>query len=247
MTARLLSVGDELRHGLGPTVRVVAVGAGGMVLRGTGVVHTTTLTPTASGTAVLDEVTWAVGPERAVRFLLAAGAAELVDRAPALAAGPVVVATALVRDGTVLAAQRTRPPAVAGRWELPGGRVEPGETEVEAVVRECREELGTIVVPGGRLGTDLPIDVGVLRVYTATLAAAAPDPRALEHSGLRWVAAGEVRAVDWVDADRAVVDDLVGLLGGVGGPAGRSPGGADGGAAEPPRGSTPRCAGTRCP
>lgn len=222
-TAHLLSVGDELRHGLGPTVRVVAVGVGGMVLRGAGVVHATTLTPTATGTTVLDEITWTDGPEGAVRDLLAARAAELANRAVALADGPVVVATALVRDGAVLAAQRTRPPALAGRWELPGGRVEPGESEVGAVVRECREELGTTVVPGGRLGTDLPIDAGVLRVHTATLAAAAPDPRALEHSGLRWVAAGELRAVDWVDADRAVVDDLVGLLGGAGG--GAPPGG----------------------
>ena len=107
-----------------------------------------------------------------------------------------------------------RPPELAGRWELPGGRVEPGETEAEAVVRECREELGTTVVPGHRLGTDLPITAGVLRVHTAVLAAGAGDPRALEHSGLRWVEGDEVGTVDWVAADRAVVHDLVGLLGG---------------------------------
>jgi 8-oxo-dGTP diphosphatase len=59
-----------------------------------------------------------------------------------LVALPVVVAAAVLREGEVLAAQRTRPPALAGRWELPGGRVEVGEQEPDAVVRELREELG---------------------------------------------------------------------------------------------------------
>ena len=87
---------------------------------------------------------------------------------------PVVVATALRRDGRLLIAQRTRPPALAGRWELPGGRVEPGETEPAAVRRECREELGVSVLVGDRVGTDLPIEAGLLRVYLAELAPDAP-------------------------------------------------------------------------
>jgi 8-oxo-dGTP diphosphatase len=90
--------------------------------------------------------------------------------------------------------------------------VEPGEDESAAVVRECREELGTEVVPDGRVGTDLPIDVGVLRVHRARPAPAAPEPRALEHAALWWVGAAEVPGVNWVDADRAVVADLVRLL-----------------------------------
>ena len=90
--------------------------------------------------------------------------------------------------------------------------MEPGEAESAAVVRECREELGTEVVPDGRVGTDLRIDVGVLRVHRARPAPAAPEPRALEHSALRWVGAADVAGVNWVDADRAVVADLVRLL-----------------------------------
>ena len=54
----------------------------------------------------------------------------------------VVVAAAIVRDGRVLAARRTQPANVAGRWELPGGKVDPGETPEQALVRELREELG---------------------------------------------------------------------------------------------------------
>ena len=101
---------------------------------------------------------------------------------------------------------------LAGRWELPGGRVEPGEDESAAVVRECREELGTDVIPDGRVGTDLPIEIGVLRVHHARPAPGAAEPRALEHTAVRWVDAAEVPGVDWVDADRAVIADLVRLL-----------------------------------
>lgn len=187
-------------------------------------VHAVTLTPTAAGTLVLDEVRWTapLGPlgrigdavllRRLVLRLLAARSEVLVERAAALAEGPVVVATALVRDGRLLVAQRTRPPALAGRWELPGGRVEPGESEPEAVERECREELGALVRPTGTLGTDLPLDAAVLRVHTAELRPGSPEPRALEHAALRWVGAEEVEAVDWVEADRAVVADLLALL-----------------------------------
>ncbi len=104
----------------------------------------------------------------------------------------MVVATALRRDGRLLIAQRTRPAALAGRWELPGGRVEPGESEPAAVRRECREELGVPVLVGGRIGTDLPIDAGVLRVHLAELAPDAPEPRPLEHAALRWVGPDEL-------------------------------------------------------
>jgi 8-oxo-dGTP diphosphatase len=187
--------------------------------------HTLTLTPTGAGTLVLDELAWAspYGPlGRAVdvavlrRLVLRAQAARLrllAARAAALADRPVVVATAVRRDGRLLIAQRTRPPALAGRWELPGGRVEPGESEPAAVRRECREELGVSVLVHGRVGTDLPMAAGVLRVYLAELAPDAPEPRALEHAVLRWVGPDELAGIDWVDVDRAVLADLEALLG----------------------------------
>jgi 8-oxo-dGTP diphosphatase len=160
---------------------------------------------------------WAVDPlllRARMRSLLAARAQELTARVAALATQPVIVATAIVRDGQVLAARRTRPSAVAGRWELPGGRVELGEAEAEAaaVVRECREELGAEVRPTGRLGTDLPIDAGVLRVHVARLVPGSPEPRALEHGALRWLGVAQLGTVDWIDADRAVLADLAALL-----------------------------------
>lgn len=166
-----------------------------------------------SATRVDDEIRWTLPAARAaVAALLAARAAELRERVAAAAGASIVVATALVRDGRVLAARRARPPALAGHWELPGGRVEPGETEEAAVVRECREELGAAVVATGRIATDLPIAAGLLRVHRAELAPDSAEPAALEHAELRWVAAPELESLPWIDADRAVLPALRPLL-----------------------------------
>jgi 8-oxo-dGTP diphosphatase len=124
-----------------------------------------------------------------------------------------VVAAALVRDGRVLAQQRAYPPEAAGRWELPGGRVEPGESAADALIRECREELAVDVVPGEQVGPDVPLPGGyTLRVHVARLAQPAAIPSPVEHAALRWVSRTELAELDWLDADRAVLPDLQTLL-----------------------------------
>jgi 8-oxo-dGTP diphosphatase len=122
---------------------------------------------------------------------------------------PVVVGAALVDGaGRVLAAQRAAPPELAGRWEFPGGKVEPGESETAALVRECREELGVEVELVARLGEDLPVELGgaVLRVWTGRIVAG--TPAATEHAALRWLDASELDDVDWLPADRPLLDLL---------------------------------------
>ncbi len=67
----------------------------------------------------------------------------------------IVVAGALIFEGRLLVAQRARPPELAGLWELPGGKVAPGETDAAALERELEEELGIEVAVGARLGDDV--------------------------------------------------------------------------------------------
>ncbi len=128
----------------------------------------------------------------------------------------LVVAAAVLNRGRVLAQQRAYPPATAGCWELPGGRVERAESARAALVRECREELAVEVVPGDQLGPDVPLPGGyLLRVYVARLADSAAQPVPMEHAALRWVDLTALAGLDWLEADRAVLPYLAPLLLGV--------------------------------
>ncbi|MEU1809982.1 (deoxy)nucleoside triphosphate pyrophosphohydrolase [Micromonospora sp. WMMD1076] len=125
----------------------------------------------------------------------------------------VVVGAAIIEGGRVLACERSAPPEVAGRWEFPGGKVEPGEAETDALARECAEELGVRVAVGARVGRDVRMAHGrsVLRVYAARLLHG-DEPKALEHAELRWLSAAELDSVDWLPADVPIVAVLRPLL-----------------------------------
>ena len=120
----------------------------------------------------------------------------------------VIVGAAIVEDGRVLACERSDPPEVAGKWEFPGGKVEADESEEEALIRECEEELGVLVAVGERVGDDVLLGHGrsVLRVYLATLVKGQPVP--LEHSEIRWLGKAELGDVPWLPADAPIVEAL---------------------------------------
>lgn len=209
-----LCVGDEVVvrvFGLPYRLRVDRADERGLCLTGVGNrvrVHAT-VEPTAEGTLLTCGVggTRARRVSRLVRRLLVA----VRDRAAQLADAPVVVG-AVIRDGdTVLAAQRDRPPAAAGRWEFPGGKVERDEDERVALVRECAEELAADVLVDERIGPDLVLANGwVLRLYTARLAPGA-RPVAGEHRALRWVPTDRLADLDWLDPDRVALCRILAL------------------------------------
>ncbi|MEU1037568.1 (deoxy)nucleoside triphosphate pyrophosphohydrolase [Streptomyces sp. NPDC005551] len=115
----------------------------------------------------------------------------------------VVVAAALLSGGRLLAARRSAPPELAGRWELPGGKVEPDEAPEAALVRELREELGIEAEPVDRVPGEWPLKPGyVLRVWTARLLPRSAAPQPLQdHDELRWLTPDEIGDVDWLDQD----------------------------------------------
>jgi 8-oxo-dGTP diphosphatase len=125
----------------------------------------------------------------------------------------VIVAAAIITDGRVLACERSAPPEVAGRWEFPGGKVEPGETDEQALARECVEELGVRVEVGDRIGPDVPLAHGraVLRVFAVQLIGG-DVPRNLEHTAMRWLSADQLDTVPWLPADKPIVAALPPLL-----------------------------------
>lgn len=126
----------------------------------------------------------------------------------------IVVAGAVISGSALLVAQRLRPPEVAGRWELPGGKVAPGETEPVALARELAEELGieeADVEVGDRVGDDVPLSpTATLKAYQVRLTRGEPQPH--DHHALRWVSAVELPDIDWVPADRSWLSDLICLL-----------------------------------
>ncbi|NMO35622.1 (deoxy)nucleoside triphosphate pyrophosphohydrolase [Streptomyces sp. GMY01] len=115
----------------------------------------------------------------------------------------VVVGGALFDGGRLLAARRSAPPELAGRWELPGGKVEPGERPEDALVRELREELGVDAEVAEPVPGSWPLRPPYeLRVWTARLRPGSAAPKALQdHDELRWLTPDEIWTVPWLDQD----------------------------------------------
>ena len=124
----------------------------------------------------------------------------------------IVVGGALLAGGRVLAARRSAPAEVAGRWEFPGGKLEAGETAAEALVRELREELGVETRALARIPGAWPVRADLeLHIWTAELLSGTPEPLQ-DHSELRWLSVAELDGVDWLDQDRFALPAVADLL-----------------------------------
>lgn len=126
-----------------------------------------------------------------------------------------VVGAVLVRDGSVLAGRRVGPPALAGRYEFPGGKIESGESPAQALARELREELRIEVSVGDELPGPRgawPLGPGAdLRVFWCTITAGTPVG-GHSHDDLRWTPASGLTELDWVPADRPIAEAVAASL-----------------------------------
>lgn len=121
-----------------------------------------------------------------------------------------VVAAVIEHDGLVLACRRRPEKAAGGKWEFPGGKVELGETDAEALVREIQEELGIVIEVTGPLRTDdTEVGSNVIRLVClrARLQGEVPTT-SLDHDELRWVRRGDLAALDWAAPDLPAVAEL---------------------------------------
>ena len=124
---------------------------------------------------------------------------------------PTEVVAALIWEGSrFLICQRPRHKARGSLWEFVGGKVEPGESKEEALIRECREELSITVQPGEvfmevtHTYPDLTVHLTLLhaRIVQGT-------PQLLEHMELAWITPAEIPQYTFCPADETILEKLM--------------------------------------
>ena len=120
------------------------------------------------------------------------------------------VVAALIWDGNkFMICQRPAHKARGLLWEFVGGKVEPGETKEEALVRECREELA-VTVAVGDVFMDVLHDYPDLLVHLTLFHAAIVQgvPKALEHHDIRWITTEQIGDLEFCPADEEILERL---------------------------------------
>lgn len=126
-----------------------------------------------------------------------------------------VAAAIIIKEGKVFAARRGYG-EFKGWWEFPGGKLEPGESPREALERELGEEMRADVCVGPRLMTaDYSYPGFDIRLHFYVCSLSSGDITLLEHDASRWLEGTELRSVDWLPADKGVIEALEALTAGV--------------------------------
>lgn len=118
----------------------------------------------------------------------------------------ITVVAGLIREGDrILICQRPAGKARGLLWEFPGGKVEAGESKREALVRECREELGVTLNVGdvyAELTHEYPDITVKLTLFEARIAEGVP--RRIEHADIRWIKPEEITEYPFCPADKEI-------------------------------------------
>lgn len=120
-----------------------------------------------------------------------------------------VVAALIWKNGKFMICQRPVHKARGLLWEFVGGKVEPGETKEQALVRECREELAVTVAVQDEFMSlvheypDITIHLTVFNAYIAE-----GVPQLLEHNDIRWIPPKEIKNYDFCPADNKILEKI---------------------------------------
>jgi 8-oxo-dGTP diphosphatase len=121
-----------------------------------------------------------------------------------------VVGAVIVEDGEILCAQRGPAGSLAGLWEFPGGKIEPGETPQGALEREIAEELQCQVVVGAEVTTTRhEYEFAIVTLTTFYCVLVDGTPNLTEHADVRWLPPHSLDTLDWAPADVPAVDRIV--------------------------------------
>lgn len=120
-----------------------------------------------------------------------------------------IVAALIWEKNRFMICQRPADKARALLWEFVGGKVEPGETKAQALIRECREELG-IMLSVGELFMDVMHEYPDLTVHLTLFNAAIAEgtPQLLEHNDLCWITVDEIAQYEFCPADEVILNKL---------------------------------------
>ena len=122
----------------------------------------------------------------------------------------VEVVAALIWDqNRFMICQRPAHQARGLLWEFVGGKVEPGETKEQALIRECREELA-VTLDVGKVFIDVVHEYPDLTVHLTLFHATIREgvPRKLEHNDIRWITVDEIEQYEFCPADVEILDKL---------------------------------------
>lgn len=120
-----------------------------------------------------------------------------------------VVAALIWEEGKFMICQRPAHKARGLLWEFVGGKVEPGETKPQALIRECREELAVELEVGEifmEVLHEYPDLLVRLTLFNATIAAG--EPRKLEHNDIQWITPSQIEDFDFCPADEDILERI---------------------------------------
>lgn len=124
-----------------------------------------------------------------------------------------VVGAVLIKDGKVLAAQRSAKMSLPLMWEFPGGKIETDESPVGALKRELLEELKVSAKVGDHVETtSYEYDFGIVTLQTYYCTVENGVPELTEHAEIRWLAPEKLLTLEWAPADIPAVEKIMAEL-----------------------------------